>query len=364
MEDGPVILDLPLNRGKSRSHGGAMRVTRCSSCLLFALLVAISFPLDGCGHHKAASTQSSATFPSATPSTRPFSVSPAPSAKASASTIAFVRDDHIWTIDADGSHLRQLTSGSGQDGFWPLWVPGRRAIAFVREDVASDRHEMVLISVGDGAERVLYRDVSQHTINKWTTGLAYSPSGRQIAFADIYDNGSNGRPVCRVLIFNPKTGKAKVVLKRVTGFEKAMVVSWNLSWSPDGKMLLVSQSGQDDTGNETWMLDIGSHSARKLDVADAYWATWSPDGKSILVSTDTQTSSSILLTRPDGNVLRTLAKGGGPGGKPWVGDANFSGNGAMIAYSRSAGNGPRLWLMRADGSGKHVLARGTEPVWR
>ena len=336
-----------------------------ASALQLAPFVALALAviLSGCGHHQKASSQLSTASPSATPSTAPFSASPAPSAKAPASTIVFTRRyAQIWTVDADGSHLRQLTGGNAQDSN-PVWTPGRKTIAFVRKTEMGEQSAIVLVRFGDGVARTLYREAVSHGRSNEITSLAYTAKGRQLAFADSHylPNGSGASVLFRVIILDLKTGKTKIILKRKSLFG----LGWGLSWSPNGKTLLVSEGGQDEN-NSAYVFDVKSRKLRWLGVPDAAEANWSPDGKSILVSTSTMSSSSILLVNPDGTVLHTLATGdGGLGGKnAWVGDASFSGNGAMIVYARGAAGSPRLWSMRADGSGKHVLTQGNGPVWR
>ena len=340
-----------------------------ASALQLAPFVALALAviLSGCAHHQTASSRPSTTSPLATPattpSTAPFSASPAPSTKAPASTIVFTRrDGHIWTVDADGSHLRQLTGGSAQDSN-PVWAPGRKEIAFVRKTEMGEQSAIVLVRFGDGVARTLYREAVSHGRSNEITSLAYTAKGRQLAFADSHylPNGSGASVLFQVIILDLKTRKTEIILRRKSIFG----LGWGLSWSPNGKTLLVSEGGQDEN-NFAYVFDVKSRKLRWLGVPDAAEANWSPDGKSILVSTSTMSSSSILLVNPGGTVLRTLATGGGGSGskKAWVGDANFSGNGRMIVYARGADGGPRLWLMRADGSGKRVLTQGNGPVWR
>ena len=82
---------------------------------------------------------------------------------------------------------------------------------------------------------------------------------------------------------------------------------------------------------------------------------WVPDGESVLVSTAAQTRTRILRVVPDGTVIRALATGGGWSGHPSVGEARFCGNGRTVAYTVSSRT---VWLMNADGSGKHRLTPG------
>lgn len=110
-------------------------------------------------------------------------------------------------------------------------------------------------------------------------------------------------------------------------------------------------------------LGLADGSLEKLPIADASDAAWSPDGESILVSPFTQSRSSIVVVRPDGTVVRTLARGGGWEGAPSFSEARFSPDGAWIAYARGGIAGDGIWLMKADGSAKHGITSGSLPAW-
>jgi len=284
----------------------------------------------------------------------------ASSAHAAALKLAFVSaDNDIWTIAVDGTGARHLTHGTAYDGS-PAWSPGGKTIAFARHPASGGPYTIRLVPSGGGAARVLFRDAIPHAkYYNGTGGLAYAPGGGKLAWTDAYATTSGGNARCRVVVLDLKTGKIKVLLERKNGFGNTLQSAWRLSWSPDGRTLLVAQSGMDDEGGQTWLLDVASRSLSKLDVADATNADWSPDGRSMLVSTSTQTSSSILLVKPDGAVIRTLATGGGWGGEPGVGDACFSGDGQTIAYATLGA----IWLMTPDGTGNRRLTTGDSPSW-
>jgi len=278
--------------------------------------------------------------------------------------IAFERRGDIWTISSTGSGVQRLTQGSAQDGM-PVWKPGRKTIAFLRGPAnGSLRRRIMLVPAGGGTPRLLsYAGSTTQPSDRAITGLAYSPDGKRLAFADL--TFSSPRVGGRVVVIDLKTRKTVVLLHRSARLD----VSWKLSWSPDGRTLLVSRFGQDAEGSATWLLDVASRQVTPLGIADACSAAWLPDSQRLLVSRLTQAGSSVLLAKRDGSVLGTLATGGGafaqPPAAPSVGDACGSPDGLTVAYTvvSPQSGATSLWLMQLDGSAGHRLTAGVEPAW-
>jgi Tol biopolymer transport system component len=283
-------------------------------------------------------------------------------AAVAASHIAFVRNDDIWTIHADGSAARQLTHGSTTDAL-PTWAPDGETVAFVRSAEPGETPSIDLVPAQGGKVRTLLRDTIPGADYSWVGGLAFSPDGRRLAYADSYGSVSSNVQHCRIAIIDLATGGTQVLLEHENGFG-TIDASWGLSWSPDGTTLLVSQGGMDAEGGETWLFRLADGGLSKLPIADASHAEWSPDGASIVVSPYTQTRTRILVARPDGQVVRTLAKGGGWEGAPSVSGACFSDDGSWAAYTLGGRAGAGIWIMKADGSGRRGLTDGSQPAWR
>ena len=293
----------------------------------------------------------------------------APARSASSDRIAFVRDGHIWTIAPDGSGARQLTSGSDEDG-GPTWSPDRATIAFVRQPTAwgSTPRIFTVLAAGGEAQVLAYRDAVGHPAYRFITGLAYSPDGGQLAFADVYAFGSRYTQRIRLLVIDLASGETTVRIKRENGFGGAIDPGWSLSWSPDGTTLLVAQAAMDSEGGQTQAFDIAKRRLHKLGIADASCASWAPAGTSIVISTATQAKTRILLADPSGAVTRTLARGSSWNASarhPAFRGACFSVGGEQIAYTVDTGAATSsLWIMNADGTGKHRLTTGRSAAWR
>ena len=278
----------------------------------------------------------------------------------SAPSIAFTKGDHVWTVSPDGSGRKQLTSGKVEDGA-PVWSPDHATVAFVRNSTSYKTSPIYTVPAAGGTARLLYTDRVAGANFVQVTGLAYSPDGAKLAFADTYTAKAVPPVICRLLILDIASGRTSVMLKKSGGFGNALVTAWRVAWSPDGASILISQQGQDDEGGGTWVYTIISGATKKIPVPEASTADWAADGESVLLSVSTPVKSSIKQTRLDGTVIRTLATGGGWDGPgvPGVYTAHYSPDGSQVVYVRFGA----LWIMGADGTGKHKVTAGFAPGW-
>ncbi len=128
------------------------------------------------------------------------------------------------------------------DGSEPLWSPDGNAIAFV-----TSRHDIVVVTLEPGRATVVGPG--------W--GYTWSPGGTRLAFLSAKDKG-------RPMVWNREKGESAVIVARddVDG----------LSWSPDGKELVLSLA---DAGG-LWLVGSDGSNLRKLaDGRDPVWG-WMP----------------------------------------------------------------------------------------
>jgi Tol biopolymer transport system component len=145
--------------------------------------------------------------------------------------IVFVRTsgrDEFWTINADGSGLRQIPVGAGFNDN-PVFSPDGRTIAFDHADDASSLdpdapflapHGIYVAGAGGGDARRITPEIGVDA-----TDPAWSPDGGRIAFDRTTDGGT------RIYVVNAAGGGLRRTVPR------SFRVASGASWSPDGGTL-------------------------------------------------------------------------------------------------------------------------------
>src|SRR5207247_9088158 len=140
--------DSPTEEGMEVGHAGVYRSVRASTVSVFA---AASFILPiALGPQPAL-----ATFPGAN------------------GRIVFVRDNDLYTMRPDGSHVRQVTRTPNRIEYLPAWSPDGSKIAFVKNSPPWKWNVFTINADGTGLTRITH-------MSAWDP--AWSPSGRRIAF--------------------------------------------------------------------------------------------------------------------------------------------------------------------------------------
>lgn len=131
------------------------------------------------------------------------------------------RHDHkLYVINADGSDLRQITSGDVND-LQPAWSPDGQWIAFHRTGA-------LWIVQPDGSEaRMLFGDPAEFSVG----AIAWSPDSQQIAF---------GKRCMEIVRLPPEVwiiNRDGTAPQEVYAFEQPLD-SGTLTWSPDGQQIV------------------------------------------------------------------------------------------------------------------------------
>jgi TolB protein len=194
----------------------------------------------------------------------------------------------VWTMDADGRHQRQLTTGV--DARNPVWNPQGTRLAFALVD-ASGFHLWSMRARDGGGRRQLTSGPGQDFEPAW------SPDGRRIAFTRAQPDGDPGD----VYLLDLVTGR----LRQLT---RSPEYDHQVSWSPDGRRLVFERDGFSTSAIFTINAD-GSHprqltSGAFFDNGPAY----SPDGRSIAFGSDRAGGffSQLFVMRADGTKVRPL----------------------------------------------------------
>ena len=211
----------------------------------------------------------------------------------------------IVILDLRSGATRQLTA-SEKDVSDPQWAPDGAHLAFVRDDA-------IWLIGADGSRLTL---VTDHPAGN--RGPRWAPDGRQLAFRSRRRGWSQvwiqeaplphrGRPPARPIAPEPRAITP-------TGVDID-----DLSWSPDGtRLALTAQRRPDLLTNQVTILDLASGEERTV-AGDADWATgarWLPDGRGVLLLSDADGWFQVVRVRDDGTGRQVLTAGavehGGP----------------------------------------------------
>lgn len=155
----------------------------------------------------------------------------------------------------------------------------------------------------------------------------------------------------------------------MTPFTNVPVDAVRLFPSPDGRTIAYLR--EIEGVGELWAMDRDGANRRPIltGVSQIQSASWSRDGQKLAVSFSSATVTSDIATiNADGSGMVNLTPDPLPG-VIFDFDPSWSPDGTRIAYSSNASGTRRLWIMNADGSGKHQVLPSSfpsserQPVW-
>lgn len=199
----------------------------------------------------------------------------------------------IFLLAADGSREMRLTDNPANDIF-PLWMPGGKGIAFIRE--SGGQASLLELAVDDGEPK------GEVTRLKHDLGRAL-PLGVTRGGAMIYAlrTGAVDIYVASLDLRTGEVGAARRVTGEPPGANRAP------DWSPDGSALAyLTRIGNENFGQESRAVSVASLDAREHRMIPPRLAflesvRWSPDGEKLLVSGSDRHGNSGLFVLEAGS---------------------------------------------------------------
>lgn len=187
-----------------------------------------------------------------------------------------LRDFDIFTMNADGTELRMLTSGPERDT-QASWSPDNRLISFVRvKDERSAPSIWIVAADGSNAHRVAGGG-----------SAVWSPNGKRLAVGGF-----------ALTVMNPDGSGARTVVRGET--EVA-------AWSRDGRILFTSyRNGNPDV----YIVRTDGSGLRRLtrDGGEHYAADFSPDGRKTLCSSTRTGLRQVYVMNLDGSEMTNVTR--------------------------------------------------------
>jgi len=265
--------------------------------------------------------------------------------------IAFVLGPDIYTMNPDGSDVRQLTNlGPDSTAFWESWSPDGKLIVFnehrppdflgqlwlmnadgsnqrlllaeadfdeERPSFTSDGSSVIFTRCRDHDTCALYQlevdGTGLHAITQLELGIQdvsaeYSFDGK-LAFTGVGRNGI----ICAIQLMNTQGGN----VQRLT---PAPLAARQPDWSPDARRIAFSTHCRGLDGNpeneEIWTVNAkGDALLRLTKNGDDYFSgphdvhpSWSPQGDAIVFERDAPdySSSGIFIMKADGSGLKKV----------------------------------------------------------
>jgi Tol biopolymer transport system component len=262
--------------------------------------------------------------------------------------IAFIAGPDVYTMNPDGSDIKQLTNlGPDNGASWESWSPDGKQIVF-NEYRAPDYRGQIWLMNADGSNQHLVLADQDFSDDR----PSFTPDGSSVVFSrclpdpggcGVYQIGlAGGAPTAITNIelgindVSPHystsgnlafTGVARrgiicaIYLKsrndeNVRQLTPPALTTRQPDWSPDGNRIAVSSHFGTPQNEEIWVVDVDRNQLRQLtDNGNDYFAfphdyhpSWSPQGDAIVFERDAPdfSSSAIYIVKHDGSGSRKL----------------------------------------------------------
>jgi dipeptidyl aminopeptidase/acylaminoacyl peptidase len=246
-------------------------------------------------------------------------------------------NNKLYVVNADGSGWRLLTRKAWQE---LAWSPDGREIAFAGLRIPGGEIRVVRAD-GHGARTLIRSSTEAFFFPSW------SPDGRTIAFGKLLRDGHS-----EVHLINAD-GSGHRVLTR-DGQDPV--------WLPGGRQIAFTRIPA-GTGRffESYVINADGSGERNL---TREWGidngpSWSPDGRKIAFGSSRDGNPEIYVMNANGTGARRLTRNPAADNDSW-----WSPDGRRIAFVRESGGSSAIYVMNADGSGQRRLTgNGRHPHW-
>lgn len=269
--------------------------------------------------------------------------------------IAFVQDGEIFTMNPDGSDVKQLTHlGPDNSASWPAWSADGKQIVF-NEFPPPDGIAQLWVMNADGSNQHLLFAEADFGENR----PSFSPDGSKIVFARC-DLNIGDQDTCAIYTIGVSGGN----LQAVTGFHEDTTARSPM-YSPDGGTIAFILSNDTVAGylGVTYLIDSDGANMRRITQPEPCLIRpdWSPDGTKITIFAHfcNPQNETIAVMNPDGTGLRYLTHNGiDYFNRPHDRNPAFSPDGTMIVFERHSADfsTSSIYVMKADGIEPQAIA--------
>jgi len=263
----------------------------------FSLLLALSLAWL----HAAAAADKAISIPVQITHAQNFDPFPSPDGKKLVFISMLSGKEQLFTMDADGSNILQLTRDDA-DHEDPAWSPDGTRIAFVL--ITKDRHSIAVMKT-DGSNVKVLTPPEQNTIHP-----NWSADSKRVIYCT---NDDLAPPKKNSANINAVDLDTKKIMPLITGG-----INTYGSWSPDMKHIAFRKIIGDEN-SEVFVADGDGSNLRNLTNNPFFdgWPAWSPDGRKIAFASNRRGHGyQIFVMDADGANPRLVANTEGRGTAP------------------------------------------------
>ena len=233
---------------------------------------------------------------------------------------------NLYTINADGSNIQQLTNHEGSDD-QPSFSPDGTKIAFTSD--IDGNIEIYTIGVdGTGMKRLTSH--SGYDIHPF-----WSPDGEKIIFNSTRERENQNDPDIFEIYLMNTDGTEKIRITQDLG------VSTYAAFSPNGKSI-VYRKIIGENNSEIFSMDLDGTNQKNLSQNESFdgWPYWSPNGKKITFASNRDGNYEIYIMNADGSQQTKLFAGPGRQTVPRI-----SPDGTKMTFTRSSNGEARVLIV-------------------
>jgi TolB protein len=251
-------------------------------------------------------------------------------------------DGEIYTMNADGKNLTQLTNNEAND-VQPSWSPDGSKIAYNSFGHNMPSEIFTMKADGSGITQITHDPAETVFGEEWPS---WSPDGTKIVYESFKDASteSNGTTIQNANLYVSASNGSGGDLR----ISSHLFYEGNPSWSPDGSKIAFVHAQVDTIGEnlytsgyQIWVMDAGGSNWNKLTSTGSnnIRPKWSPDGSKIVYQAD----EGICVVAPGGDYQNLVSYGGNPSWSP---------DGTKIIFDGDN----EIYVMDADGKNVRKIA--------